>query len=289
MVVLYLLLFFFFLINNKNLKYNLIFFYNKLKNMIIINKYNYSPLEQFDVLLVKIYNLNLFLNNSDFFIFFILSFNFILIIIYIKKKILLITPLNYWSHLIEILNEQLIIITIRNLGVKIGQIYYIWIFFIFILIITFNLIGIIPYAFTVTSHIIVTFALAFALFFGINLRFILDVKLKFFNLFLPSGAPIVIIPFLVIIEIISYFARVFSLSIRLFANIIAGHTLLKILINFSFIIFLKLPTWLITLIGLFPFLLVIIIVFLEVAIAFLQAYVFTVLLCLYIKDFYVKH
>lgn len=257
--------------------------------MIIINKYNYSPLEQFDVLLVKIYNLNLFLNNSDFFIFFILSFNFILIIIYIKKKILLITPLNYWSHLIEILNEQLIIITIRNLGVKIGQIYYIWIFFIFILIITFNLIGIIPYAFTVTSHIIVTFALAFALFFGINLRFILDVKLKFFNLFLPSGAPIVIIPFLVIIEIISYFARVFSLSIRLFANIIAGHTLLKILINFSFIIFLKLPTWLITLIGLFPFLLVIIIVFLEVAIAFLQAYVFTVLLCLYIKDFYVKH
>lgn len=255
---------------------------------MFLKNYNYyAPLEQFDILSVNY--LNVFFNNSDFFIFFILCFNFIIIIIYIKQKILLISPLNNWSHLIEILNELLINITIRNLGVKIGQMYFAWIFFIFILILTFNLIGIIPYAFTVTSHIIVTFTLSFALFFGINLRFLLDVKIKFFNLFLPDGAPIIIIPFLVIIEIISYFTRMFSLSIRLFANIMAGHTLLKILINFSFIIFLKIPTWLLSLVGLFPFLLVVIIVFLEVAIAFLQAYVFTVLLCLYIKDFYVKH
>jgi ATP synthase subunit 6 len=82
----------------------------------------------------------------------------------------------------------------------------------------------------------VTFCFSFLIFVGINIRSILDKQTTFFSLFLPSGAPLIIAPFLVIIEIISYVARVFSLAIRLFANIMAGHTLLKILIGFAFLI-----------------------------------------------------
>lgn len=128
-------------------------------------------------------------------------------------------------------------------------------------------------------------------FIGLNVRAILDQKLHYFNLFLPSGVPVVIRPFLIIIEIISYITRVFSLSIRLFANMMAGHTLLKILIGFAFLLFFKLSLniWLITFLGVIPFLLVYLITFLEVAIAFLQAYVFTILLCMYIKDCYSAH
>jgi len=97
--------------------------------------------------------------------------------------------------------------------------------------------------------------------------------------------------FLVVIELISYIARVFSLAIRLFANMMAGHTLLKILIGFSFIIALQNlnSTWPLLFVAFIPFLLVFIITFLEVGIALLQGYVFTVLMCLYIKDLYVAH
>ena len=103
------------------------------------------------------------------------------------------------------------------------------------------------------------------------------------NLFLPSGTPIVIVPFLIIIEIISYFARVFSLGIRLFANMMAGHTLLKILCSYTWplllaIDFLSLNLYFV------PFLIVVLISCLEFAIALLQAYVFTVLVCLYLND-----
>lgn len=253
-----------------------------LNNNIINN----SPLEQFEIL----YYFTL-ITNSNMFLMLALFFLSTLYIVYKKQVTWLPFFMNTWANLLEILNEQIIILIVRNLGVKIGQLYYSWILFSFLLIATLNLIGMVPYAFTVTSHIIVTFSLAFMFFIGINLRAIIDQKFNYFNLFLPSGAPVVIRPFLVIIELISYIARVFSLSIRLFANMMAGHTLLKILIGFAFLISIQLQTtnWLISLLGLIPFFLVFIITFLEVAIAILQAYVFTVLLCLYIKDLYTAH
>ena len=96
-----------------------------------------------------------------------------------------------------------------------------------------NLLGMVPYTFTVTSHLIVTFSFALGLFIYINLLGFLKNGLLFFVLFLPSGAPLALSPFLIIIELISYIARVFSLSIRLFANLMAGHTLLKILAEFG--------------------------------------------------------
>jgi ATP synthase subunit 6 len=106
-------------------------------------------------------------------------------------------------------------------------------------------------------------------------------------LILPSGVPLGIAPFLIIIEIVSYFAKVFSLSIRLFANMMSGHALLKILIGFSWTLLGTISYY--TIIALFPWILVTVIMFLEALIAFLQAYVFTILVTIYINDVLTDH
>jgi F-type H+-transporting ATPase subunit a len=144
------------------------------------------------------------------------------------------------------------------------------------------MIGMIPYTFTVTSHLIITFGLGLATFIGITIVALREHKLHFFAFFLPGGAPLAMAPFLVIIEFISYMFRGISLSIRLFANMMAGHTLLKILAGFS---------WTMLSLGgifyvlqLFPLLVVFALTGLELGIAFLQAYVWTVLVCIYLND-----
>lgn len=246
----------------------------------------YSPLEQFEIL-----SFTGFITNSA--IFLVLPIIFILGIyeLVFIKSLFLLKETEKWGHFFEILHEQLIILIVQNLGVKVGQIYFSWLVVFFLVISCWNLIGIVPYAFTVTSHIIITLALSTFFFGGINVRAILANPIKFLGLFLPSNVPLGIVPFLVLIEIVSYIARLFSLAIRLFANIIAGHTLLKILISFTFVIIFEISkvNWLFLPLSLLPFLVVVLITFLEVAIAILQAYVFLVLLCLYIKDFYVNH
>jgi len=135
------------------------------------------------------------------------------------------------------------------------------------------------YSFTLTSHITVAFTLSFAFFIAVVIIGLLIQKVSFINTFIPSGAPKLLLPFLVVIEIISYFSRPFSLGIRLFANLMSGHTLLAILANFAFNISQKN-----LLIGLLPFVLIVAIVGLEAMIAVLQAYVFTILVCIYIND-----
>ena len=105
-------------------------------------------------------------------------------------------------------------------------------YFLFLLILVSNVLGMVPYSITVTSHFIFTFYYALSFFIGINLIGILYHKEKYFVLFLPDGVPVTIIPFLILIEYISYFSRVLSLSIRLFANMMSGHILMKILIGF---------------------------------------------------------
>ena len=104
--------------------------------------------------------------------------------------------------------------------------------------------------------------------------------LSFFDLFLPNGAPFALAPFLVVVEIISFIARLFSLAIRLFANIMSGHTLLKILAGFGWILLIKLAS----LLGFVPVIVVFVITGLEIVIAFLQAYVFTVLSAIYLNE-----
>jgi ATP synthase subunit 6 len=145
-----------------------------------------------------------------------------------------------------------------------------------------NFTGSTPLAFTITSHIYVTFLLAFSLFLGITILGIYYNKLTFIRFFLPTGVPKFLIPFLIVIEVISYLIRPFSLSIRLFANMLAGHTLLVILSGFV-------PnSSIISVLGihLIPFIFVFLVVSLEIGIAFIQAYVFCVLLFIYLNDVY---
>tara|TARA_R110000787_G_scaffold63679_4_gene143493 strand:+ start:59345 stop:60079 length:735 start_codon:yes stop_codon:yes gene_type:complete len=157
-----------------------------------------------------------------------------------------------------------------------GRPYFPFIFTIFMFVLVGNLWGMMPYSFTFTSHIAVTFAMAFFIFVGVTLIAIAKHKLHFLSFFMPPGVPIVMAPLLVPIEIISYLSRPISLSVRLFANMLAGHTLLKVFAGF--IISLGVAA------GWLPFVFVIALTGLEFVIAFLQAFVFAILTCLYLND-----
>ena len=140
----------------------------------------------------------------------------------------------------------------------------------------------VPYSFTITSHLVATFTLSLLFFFGFNFIGIQKHKKKFLTLLLPSGASIFLVPLLVPIELVSYIFRLISLPVRLFANMMAGHTLLKVISGFS---------WSMVQIGGFffflhfiPLILLIFLIGLELGVACIQAYVFTILLCMYIND-----
>jgi F-type H+-transporting ATPase subunit a len=119
-----------------------------------------------------------------------------------------------------------------NLNKK-GEIYFPFIFVLHLFLLICNILGMVPYSFTVTSHIIFTFSLALSIFIGINFIGLQRHGLDFFALFLPRGVPLVIVPLIITIEFLSYIVKVFTLSIRLFANMTSGHTLLKIIAGFS--------------------------------------------------------
>ena len=162
-----------------------------------------------------------------------------------------------------------------NVGSE-GRPYFPFIFTIFMFILVGNFWGMMPYSFTFTSHIAVTFAMAFFVFIGVTIIAIAKHKLHFLTFFMPPGVPMVMAPLLVPIEIISYLSRPISLSVRLFANMLAGHTLLKVFAGF--IISLGVAA------GWLPFVFVVALTGLEFVIAFLQALVFAILTCLYLND-----
>ena len=161
-----------------------------------------------------------------------------------------------------------------------GKRYFPIVFTLFMFILFGNLMGMVPYAFTFTSHIIVTFALAFAVFIGVTILGFAKHGIKFFGFFVPPGVPIAMWPLLIPIEIISYLSRPISLSVRLFANMLAGHTLLKVIGSFVF----GLGAITFGIGGVLPVALISALTGLEIVIAFLQAYVFAILTCLYIND-----
>ena len=161
-----------------------------------------------------------------------------------------------------------------------GKRYFPFVFTLFMFILIGNLLGMIPYSFTFTSHIIVTFALAAVVFIGVTILGLVKHKMHFFSFFVPPGVPLAMWPLLIPIEIISYLSRPISLSVRLFANMLAGHTLLKVIGGFVF----GLGAITFGVGGLLPLALMVALTGLEIVIAFLQAYVFTILTCLYIKD-----
>jgi F-type H+-transporting ATPase subunit a len=156
-----------------------------------------------------------------------------------------------------------------------AEAFFPFVFTLFTFILFSNLLGLIPYSFTVTSHIIVTFALAAVVFIGVTTVGIAKHGFHFLRLFVPEGVPIVLLLLLVPIELLSYFIRPFTLSIRLFANMLAGHTMLAIFGGFAASI------WLVAVL---PLAINVALVGLELLVAVLQAYVFAILTCLYLRD-----
>jgi F-type H+-transporting ATPase subunit a len=154
--------------------------------------------------------------------------------------------------------------------------YFPFVFTLFMFVLFANCLGLIPYSYTVTSQIIVTFALAAVVFIGVTIIGFARHGLHFLSLFVPKGVPLALLLLLVPIEIISYFIRPFSLSIRLFANMLAGHTMLKVF--GGFVVMLGIIG------GWAPLAFIVVFTGLELLIAFLQAYVFAILTCLYLND-----
>src|ERR1700719_792006 len=180
------------------------------------------------------------------------------------------------------LSYEFVANTIRSNAGKDGMKFFPLVFSIFMLLTVSNILGVIPYGFTISSHIIVTAALALLVFFTVLVYGFYKNGLKFFKLFVPSGIPIAIMPLVVPIEIISFLSRPISHSVRLFANMLAGHITLKVFASF------------VTMLGamgivgwagaILPLGLTVALTALELLVAFLQAYVFTILTCIYIND-----
>jgi F-type H+-transporting ATPase subunit a len=171
---------------------------------------------------------------------------------------------------------------IRSTAGSDGMRFFPFVFTLFMFILFMNLIGMIPYGFTVTSHIIVTASLALLVFFTVIIYGLMHNGLRFFKLFVPSGIPIYILPLIVLIEVMSFVSRPISHSVRLFANMLAGHITLKVFAGFIVMLgAFGLPGW----IGaLMPLGLTVALTALELLVAFLQAYVFAILTCIYLND-----
>ncbi|WP_407178201.1 F0F1 ATP synthase subunit A [Bradyrhizobium sp. STM 3562] len=172
--------------------------------------------------------------------------------------------------------------TIRSTAGREGMRFFPLVFSIFMLLAVSNLVGIIPYAFTIASHIIVTAALALLVFFTVVIYGFYKNGLKFLKIFVPSGVPIYILPLVVAIEVFSFFVRPVSHSVRLFANMLAGHITLKVFA--SFVATLGAFGFLGWLGAVLPLGLTVALTALELLIAFLQAYVFAILTCIYLND-----
>ena len=179
-----------------------------------------------------------------------------------------------WQMMVELIYGFMADTVRDNVGEG-GRPYFPFIFSLFLFILFCNTMGLVPYTFTVTSHIIVTFALAMLVFLGCTIIALIKHGIKFFTYFMPPGISLWMAPLMVPIEIISYLVRPITLSLRLFANMMAGHTLLKVFAGFVVALGLA---------GIFPLAVIIMLYGLETIIALLQAYVFAMLACLYLHD-----
>jgi ATP synthase subunit 6 len=194
--------------------------------------------------------------------------------------------LNYSKQLKNVVLINIFLTFIKNMlrdiiGVE-QHLHYILFVCLGFILFSFNLFGLLPYSLSVTSHFSVTFTLSFIFFVAFNIIGLIRHKEKIVLLWLPHGTPYIVTPFIILIELVSYTTRVFSLAIRLFANIMSGHTLLKILGGFAWGLILS--GGIFTYFSVFPFFIIFLISGLEFAIALLQAYVFLVLLTIYLND-----
>ena len=235
-----------------------------------------NPMHQFTVYRIgpeiNLGSVNLSFSNAT--LFMAISALTILFLLFLgtKKKLLipskmqLVTELSY-TFIAKMINE-----TAGNNAKP----YFPFIFTLFMFVLFCNMVGMLPYSFTVTSHIIVTFVLAAIVFIGVTVIGFMKHGIKYLGLFVPKGVPVALLPLIIVIEVISYLSRPVSLSVRLFANMMAGHTMLKVFGGFVISLGL-LGGWL-------PLSFSVALTGLEILVAFLQAYVFAILTCIYLND-----
>jgi len=189
---------------------------------------------------------------------------------------------NAWSVYQESIYATVHSIVVGQINDKKGQVYFPFMYVLFLFILVNNLIGMVPYSFASTSHFVLTFSLSFTIVLGATILGFSKHGLEFFSLFVPAGCPLGLLPLLVLIEFISYLARNVSLGLRLAANILSGHMLLNILSGFTYNIMTS--GFIFFFLGFFPLAFIMAFSGLELGIAFIQAQVFVVLSCSYIKD-----
>ena len=234
-----------------------------------------NPLHQFEI--QKLINLNLFgydisfTNSALFMMIAICGLSALFLYSAIKYR----TIPNRLQALVEI-SYNLIAGMVNDNAGKEGMRFFPLIFSVFFFVLGGNLLGMIPYTFTYTSHIIVTFGLAMMVFLFVTILGFVIHGVHFFGFFVPKGVSIFLTPIIVPVEIISYLSRTVSLSIRLFANMMAGHTMLKVFAGFC--------VSLGVVYGIAPLAINILLTGFEIVISCLQAYIFTILSCIYLND-----
>lgn len=234
-----------------------------------------DPLHQFQILTVApihVGGIDASLTNSG--IFMLLSVTAVTAFLTVSMRKRAVIP-GRWQSMAELSYEFVAGMVRDNVGSE-GRHFFPFVFSLFMFILFGNLIGLIPYGFTYTSHIIVTFSMAAFVFVGVTIVGFIRHRQRFLSFFVPKGVPAVLLPLLVPIEIVSYLSRPFSLSIRLFANMMAGHTMMKVFAAFV------IPLGFVF--GWAPLSVDVALTAFEFLVAFLQAYVFTILTCLYLND-----
>ena len=235
-----------------------------------------NPMHQFNVYRIgpeiSLGNVDISFTNAS--LFMIISALAIISVFFVGTKRKAIVPTKI--QLLTELSYTLVSKMISDTAGSKAKPYFPFVFSLFMFVLFCNMLGMLPYAFTVTSHIIVTFALAAVIFIGVTIIGFVNHGIRYLKIFIPSGVPVVLLPIIVIIEIISYLSRPVSLSVRLFANMLAGHTMLKVFGGFVISLGI-IGGWL-------PLSFTVALTGLEILIAFLQAYVFAILTCIYLND-----
>ena len=235
-----------------------------------------NPMQQFTVYKIgpeiKIAGIDLSFTNAS--LFMVISASMILLFLFLGSKDKRIVP-----NKIQLISEMFYAFVAKMISDTAGskaKPYFPFIFSLFMFVLFCNMIGMLPYSFTVTSHIIVTLIMALFIFVAVTIIGFIKHGFKYLSIFVPSGVPTVLMPLITIIEIISYLSRPVSLSVRLFANMMAGHTMLKVFGGFVVSLGI-LGGWL-------PLSFSVALTGLEILVAFLQAYVFAILTCIYLND-----
>ncbi len=234
----------------------------------------HSPLDQFTIkpiIDIKLFGLDISFTNSA--LWMMISVGLITVFFLAATRKRAMVP-GYTQLLGEMVFNTIVSMVKDNVG-KEGKAYFPFILSLFMFVLFGNLLGLVPKSFTFTSHIVVNFFISTLIFLTVTVIGIVRHRLKFFRLFLPEGTPLFLAPVLIPIELLSYLSRPVSLAVRLFANMVVGHVLLKVIAGFVVIM---------GVFGVLPFLGLIAITALEFLVAFIQAYVFAILTCIYLHD-----